>query len=255
MRPALPCLAAVFLTAVASAQDGVSPVSGYDFMAPPTQELQDDDFLNPGFFLVERGRALWEKAERGSGQSCASCHGDAAVSMRGVAARYPVHDPVAGGLVNLENRINGERETRLDLPPLPYESEALLALTAFLSLQSRGLPMDVATDGPALAHWERGRDYYMTRRGQLNLACNHCHDERPGERLRGDVLSQGQINAFPVWRLLWSGPGSRHRMFQWCNISLRADPAPLGSEAYLDLELYVASRGNGLPMEAPGVRR
>ena len=32
--------------------------------------------------------------------------------MKGVAARYPAQDPEAGGLLNLELRINREREVR-----------------------------------------------------------------------------------------------------------------------------------------------
>ena len=49
--------------------------------------------------------------------------------------------------------------------------------------------------------------------------------------------------------------GSTHRMFAWCNNAMRAEPFPSASEEYLNLELYVAWRGRGLPIEAPAVRR
>ena len=48
---------------------------------------------------------------------------------------------------------------------------------------------------------------------------------------------------------------SRHRIFAWCNTSVRSEPYELGSPEYLALELYVAWRGRGLPIEAPAVRR
>jgi len=54
---------------------------------------------------------------------------------------------------------------------------------------------------------------------------------------------------------LWSEPGSRHRMFEWCMQSVRAEPYARGSQEFIALELYLASRGAGLLIEAPGVRR
>lgn len=232
-----------------------APVSGYAFLDDGTRALQDDDFLNPGFFAVERGAALWTRAEGAAGKSCADCHGTAADSMRGVAARYPAVDAATGALMNLEARINDERARRMQADPLVLEGADMIALTAYLSYQSRGMPMEVSIDGPARPFFDRGRDYYMQRRGQLDLACTHCHDGLVGQKLRGDTISQGQINGFPIYRILWREMGSRHRMFEWCNTSLRAEPHALGSPEYLELELYLAWRGRGLPIEAPAVRR
>jgi sulfur-oxidizing protein SoxA len=48
---------------------------------------------------------------------------------------------------------------------------------------------------------------------------------------------------------------SLHRMFAWCNTSLRAEPHAAGSAEYLALELYVAWRGRDLAVETPAVRR
>ena len=56
---------------------GAAPemLSGYAFLTPETQALQDDDFANPGMLWVESGQRIWsEAAER-----CAvlpGCHGD-----------------------------------------------------------------------------------------------------------------------------------------------------------------------------------
>ena len=229
--------------------------SGYLFLGEDTRALQDDEFLNPGMFAVETGRELWSRVEGEEGKSCASCHGDAAESMRGVAARYPQYDEDLGALINLELRINHERTDRMKAEPYQYESEPMLALTAFVSYQSRGMPMEVDIDGPAREYFERGEEFYFTRRGQLDLACSQCHNDYAGSKLRGDVISQGHINGFPIYRLLWSAMGSRHRMFRWCNTSIRAEPYDYGSEEYLSLELYVAWRGRRLPIESPAVRR
>jgi sulfur-oxidizing protein SoxA len=229
--------------------------SGYTYLSEDNQRLQDDDFANPGLLWVEQGRTLWHQPDDTTGMSCASCHGDATASMRGVRMRYPHFDSQRGKLINLEQQINRCREQRMQALPYPYESETLLALTTFVSWQSRELPMHISIDGPAQPFFEAGRAFYMQRRGQLDLACTHCHDQYAGQRLRGDVISQGQSNGFPIYRHTWQTLGSTHRMFAWCNTSVRAEPYPLGADEYVNLELFVAWRGRGLPVETPAVRR
>jgi L-cysteine S-thiosulfotransferase len=227
--------------------------SGTLYLSPETRLLQDDDFLNPATFAVERGEALWTAMQPGSDRACGSCHEPS--SMRGVAARYPAWDAGLGRVVDLTGRINDERARRLGLPPLGYEAADMLALTAWLGHLSKGMPIEVDIDGPARPWFEEGKAFFFARRGQLNIACAQCHDDLAGHKLRGDTISQGQINGFPIYRLIWRAVASRHRMFEWCNTSLRAEPYPAGSRAYVALELYLAWRGRGLPVEAPAVRR
>ena len=54
--------------------------------------MQDDDAANPGMLWVLDGEALWRRPEGPDRKSCADCHGDAGISMSGVAARYPAYD-------------------------------------------------------------------------------------------------------------------------------------------------------------------
>lgn len=229
--------------------------SGYSFQSRETQAMQDDDLANPGSLWVQEGEALWRRAAGPAGLSCASCHGDAAVSMKGVATRYPAFDAAAGRVLNLEQRINRCRADRQQAPPFAYESRELLALTAYVAHQSRGMPVQVAIDGPARPFFEARRDFYSTRLGQLNLACKHCHEENWGRELRGERLSQGYGNAYPIYRLEWQTLGSLERRLRSCNIGVRAEPYPYGAQEYVNLELFLAWRARGLPVETPGVRR
>jgi sulfur-oxidizing protein SoxA len=229
--------------------------SGYLYLGDQTRALQDDDFLNPGMFAVDYGRDLWNSVEGTEGFSCASCHGDAEQTLQGVATRFPRYDARRDRIINLELMINRERAERMGAAPYDYESEELLALTAYIANQSRGMPLEVDITGPAEPFFEAGRAFYFERRGQLDLSCAQCHDDRAGMLLRGDLLSQGQVNGFPFFRLMWDSIASTHRMFEWCNVSVRAEPYRLGSDEYLNLELYLAWRGRGLPIEAPAVRR
>ena len=84
------CLGAVTASAADARAD--TRRSGYDDMSPATQAMQRDDTLNPAMLWVQEGEALWNTQAGGAQKSCAGCHGDAASSMRGVAARYPAWD-------------------------------------------------------------------------------------------------------------------------------------------------------------------
>ena len=72
--------------------------------------------------------------------------------------------------------------------------------------------------------------------------------------IRADHLSQGQINGFPTYRLKWAGLGSSHRRFKGCMDNIRAKPFKRGSDEFTALEVYLASRSNGLSVETPAVR-
>jgi sulfur-oxidizing protein SoxA len=175
--------------------------------------------------------------------------------MKGVATRYPRIDPGAARLVNLEGRINLCRVRHQDAEPLAYESEKLLALTAYVAFQSRGMPVDVAIDWQNRRHFERGRNFYHRRLGQMNLACVHCHQHNWGRRLLAETITQGHGNGYPAYRLEWQTIGSLHRRLRSCLYGVRAEMLPAGSDELLDLELFLAWRAKGLPIETPGVRR
>jgi len=227
--------------------------SGSAFLGSDLRALQNDAFANPGMLWVERGEKLWSEPAGKGRQSCASCHQDA--SMRGVAASYPKIDKAGGKLVNLEDRINLCRTGRMGAEPLRYESEELLGLTAYIARQSLGLPIATRIDGAARVHFEAGRASYHLRRGQMNLSCAHCHDAQWGKRLLSETISQGHPNAYPAYRMEWQTIGSLQRRIRACLSGIRAEMLPYGSQEYLDLELYLAWRAQGLPIETPGVRR
>ena len=247
-------LVAILLTALSpAAMAGDRPISGSEFLLPETKALQDDDFANPGMLWVELGTKLWA-APAAAGPACQNCHGEPQ-TMRGVGAQYPKWSAAENRVMSLEQQINRCRSERQHAPPLAYGSDELLGLTALVMRQSHGMPLTVATDGPAAAAYERGRHYYETRRGQLNLACSSCHVDHVGGRLRGETISQGQANGFPIYRQLWQDIGSVGRMIAWCNEAVRAEPLSEGSPMAVDLELYLKARGNGLAIETPAVRR
>ena len=227
--------------------------SGYTFAQPETRAIQEDDFENPAFLLVDAAAELWETAEGEAGKSCADCHEDVE-SMKGVGTRYPIYFEPWGKLMNVEQRINQCRVDNMKAEPWKYESDALLGMTMLVKLQSRGMPMEVSIDGPAAPFYEKGKAFYEERRGQLDMACAHCHVDNAGTMLRANLLTQGQPNGFPTYRLKWQKAGSLHRRLRGCNKQVRAKPFKAGSDEYVNLELYISHRANGLPVETPAVR-
>jgi sulfur-oxidizing protein SoxA len=227
--------------------------SGFSFMTPDTQAIQNDDTSNPGLLWVKDGEALWTVKTGAAKKSCADCHNDPG-SLRGVAAHYPAFDPVETRPVTLEQRINLCRSRHQRAAPLPWESRELLALTALVGRQSRGLPITPDTDKNLAPFLAAGRDLYTQRQGQLNLGCANCHDDNWDKHLAGSPITQGHPTGYPEYRLEWQTLGSLQRRLRSCIAGIRAEPYAYGALELVELELYLMSRAAGLPVETPAVR-
>jgi sulfur-oxidizing protein SoxA len=222
--------------------------SGYDFMGRETRAMQDDDATNPGMLWVLDGEALWNRKAGAADKACAGCH----QSMKGVAARYPALH--SGKLINLDQRINLCRTEQQKAPALQLEGRELLALSAYIGRQSRGLPIEIAVPEKAKPFLESGRAAFNRRQGQLNLACAQCHDALPGNKLAGNPIPQAHPTGYPIYRLEWQGLGSLQRRLRNCMIGVRAEPYAYGSPEFVELELYLMWRARGMKLETPAVR-
>jgi L-cysteine S-thiosulfotransferase len=245
---------AVSISATAAEIPLAERKSGYDFMGPDSRAMQDDDTANPGMFWVLDGEALWKRKAGAAEKSCADCHGDAAASMRGVAARYPAFDAARGRPIDLEQRINICRADQQKATPFSFESKELLALTAFIGRQSRGMPIEAGSDERAKPFVEAGRELFNRRQGQLNLSCAQCHDDNWGQKLAGAPIPQGHANGYPIYRLEWQTLGSLQRRLRNCIVGMRAEPYAFGAPEYVDLELFLMWRARGMKVETPAVR-
>ena len=174
--------------------------------------------------------------------------------MKGVAARYPAFDAALRRPVNLEERIKLCRSERQKAPPLAFESRDLLALTAYVARQSRGLPIAIVIDERTLPFLDAGREAFHRRQGQLNLACSQCHDDHWSGKLAGSPITQAHPTGYPLYRLEWQGLGSLERRLRGCLTGVRAESYPYGAPELVNLELYLMRRANGMRMETPAVR-
>lgn len=226
--------------------------SGWLFHDPSTQKMELDDFDNPGMNGEANGETEWSAVDGSEGKSCASCHGDLA-KMKGVRAQMPKVNK-AGDLWSMEDYINNCRTKRMGADAWKWNSANMQDMVAAISVQSRGMPMDVQTDGPAAKFWKEGEKMYYTRTGMLQLSCASCHEQHYGDYIRAEHLSQGQLNGFPTYRLKTGTLVSIHNRLKGCIRDTRAHTYKEGSQELRVLELYVASRSNGLSVEGVAVR-
>ena len=102
---------------------------------------------------------------------------------------------------------------------------------------------------------ERGRALFEQRIGQLDLSCARLpRRSTAGRRLGGSPIPQAHATGYPIYRLEWQGLGSLQRRLRACMSGVRAEPFAWGAPEWIELELFLAWRARGMPMETPAVR-
>lgn len=228
--------------------------SGYATMSPVTRALQDDDSQNPAMLWVKDGEVAWQRAEGSANKSCASCHGDAKKTMRGVAARFPAYSATLGRVINLQQQVNVCRASQQKAQALPLEHQTLIALESFVALQSRGMPVNPPSDPKLTEVQQKGEVLFHQRVGQLDLSCHDCHTQQAGRSLAGNLIPQAHPTGYPIYRLEWQGVGGLQRRLRNCMVGVRAEPYAFGGIEMVALEAFLARRAEGLKWEAPAVR-
>lgn len=207
----------------------------------------------PYDFAVDDGKTAFEKPFA-NGKTYADCFPNKGVGIR---QTFPYFDARTGEIITLDLAINRCREANGE-KPLKYQVGEMAALTAYMSDSSRGKPFEIKIpdDPRARAAFEAGKQYFFTRRGQLNFSCASCHVNAAGERLRGDILAPalGILASFPLYRSDWGSMGTIDRRFISCNQQTRAEPLPPQDPVYRNLEYYLSYMSNGIPIAGPGTR-
>ncbi len=231
-------------------------ISGWHYRTPETRAIETDTFQNPGMLGVEQGEEIWNTVEGSEGKSCASCHDDAATSMKGVGAAYPKWDEDSSKPINIEGRINKCRVENMGAEAYKFDKGGQKPLTAYIKHQSLGMPVELdLSQGEMQSWWDQGKETYYKRTGQLNLSCASCHEQNNGKYIRADHLSQGNVNGFPTYRLKQNKLISLHNRFRGCIRDTRAEFPAAFSDTLMGLEVYTTWRGTGLSVETPAVRQ
>lgn len=266
----LTCLTATSITAFASPQSDLKAYQSYfkerfpgvafqDFgngiyalNKPLREQWENMEEFPPYEIAVDEGKDIFERKFK-NGKTLGSCFENDGI---GIAQNYPYFDEKRGMVITLPLAVNDCRKANGE-KPYGWKKGKLAAVVAYMAYTSRGKPIDIKVESSAAtAAYEKGKNFYYTRRGQLNLACAHCHVDYAGNKIRGNILSTGlgQTSHFPVYRSKWGGLGTLHRRFGGCNKQVRAKPFKAQSEEYRDLEYFLTYMSNGIDINAPGSR-
>ncbi len=232
---------------ISAHQDGVYALDA----GAREQWLELEDFP-PYEIAVDEGAELFS-TPFADGDDFSACFGDGVVKHN-----YPYFDAKEATVVTLEMAVNSCLASHGE-PQLAYDSAEMSALVGYMAYESRGQTVDLATPTTSaeLAAYNRGKQFYQSRRGQLDFACSHCHVQIVGNKLRAETLSAsiGHVTHWPAYRFKWQELGGLHRRFQECNSQVGAEALELQSEAYRDLEYFLTYMANGLQWNGPSTRK
>ncbi len=261
------------------------PLSG---MATPQEDLEAfrdiykkrypdtpfNDYINGVYSIDADSREQWEEIEEfppyelnlttgeelfnkpfANGKTYGSCFENGGIGIR---QNYPYFDTDRGEVITLELAINECRKKNGE-KPLKWKKGPLADISAYMAYTSRGkvFNTEIPDDPRALAAYERGKKFYYTKRGQLNMACADCHIHYTGMVLRTELLGPGlgQTTHFPVYRSKWGSLGTLHRRYGGCNKQVRAKPFKAQSQQYRELEYFHTYMAKGLEVNGPGARK
>jgi sulfur-oxidizing protein SoxA len=203
---------------------------------------------------IDEGEEIWNKPFA-NGKQFKDCFPDGP----GIAGKYPHWDKERGMVITLPLALNECREANGE-KPLKYKKGKINALLSYVTFHSRGQITNVVVpedDPRAMEAYEKGKQFYFAKRGQLNFSCANCHMQNAGMNIRTEMLSPalGHTTHFPVYRAKWGDMGTLHRRFSGCNKQVRAKPFKAQGEQYRNLEYFLTSLSNGLPLNGPGARK
>ena len=228
---------------------------------------------NPAELWEARGEALW-KEKRGPKQaSLEQCDiGLGAGVVKGAYTVLPKYFADTGKVQDLESRLVTCMETLQGIP----EAEAkknhfgsgpkrspMEALVAWISSQSRGMPMNVSLSHPEEKEaYEIGKRMFFYRAGPHDFSCATCHS-RDNQRIRLQELpnltnpkdAQRAYTTWPGYRVSQGEVRTMQHRLNDCYRQQRFPEPEYGSDAITALTMYLARNANGGVYNAPAVKR
>lgn len=204
----------------------------------------------PYELAIAKGKKFWDK------NNMSSCFKNGG---KGIAHKYPRWDSKKGEVRTLIADLNACLVKKGKKPIKNLKKGKMAQVEAYVRDMARGkrIKPDINfKNKKALAVYEKGKQFYWARRGQLNFSCAHCHISGSGKKVGGNIMgaSLGHTAGFPVYRSKWGGLGTLHRRYGGCNKQVRYKPLKAQSAAYTALEVYETYMSTGIPLAAPSQR-
>ena len=261
------CSLAVLASATVSAQQ---PRTTVEEIERYRQALGDG---NPAELWEARGEELWKEARGPNKVSLEKCDlGLGPGVVKGAYAMLPKYFADTGKVEDLESRLvtcmvklQGipVEEAKKDHFGGPGKKSTNEALVAYITSQSRGVPMNVAANHPKEQEaYELGRQMFFHRGGPYDFGCVTCHGA-DGQRIRlqdlPNLTKQADARrAYTTWPAYRVSQGEL-RTFQWrlndCFRQQRFPELKFLSEGSIALTMYLAKNANGGVFNAPAIKR
>ncbi len=274
----------VALALAAGAALAVPAVAAQAASAPAAKESAADGIAqyremlgeggNPAELIEMTGEELWAEKRGPKAVSLEQCDlGQGPGVVKDAYAHLPRYFDDTGRVMDLESRLvhcmvtlQGMDEKEVTKKPFSgrgdYSSD-IEALVGYIVGQSRGTPLAVPQDHPQeKASFERGKQIFFFRGGPYDFACASCHSVN-GQRIRLQDLpnltnAEAARAAYTSWPAYRVSQGALRTM-QWrlndCFRQQRMPYLKYGSQASIDLTVFLAVNANGGKMAAPGLKR
>lgn len=264
-------LAVTAATAV-FAQAATAQESTSDGIAAYREMLSDGG--NPAELIEMTGEELWAEKRGPKAASLEQCDlGKGPGVVKDAYAQLPRYFDDASRVMDLESRLvhcmvnlQGMDEKAVTKKPFSGSgdySTDLEALVGFVVGQSRGTPLSVPQDHPQeKAALERGKQIFFFRGGPYDFACASCHSV-DDQRIRLQDLpnltksgpARAAYNSWPAYRVSQGALRSMQWRLNDCFRQQRMPHLKYGSQASIDLTVFLAVNANGGEMAAPGLKR
>jgi sulfur-oxidizing protein SoxA len=228
---------------------------------------------NPAELWEARGDAIWKEKRGPKKASLEQCDlGLGPGVVRGAYTVLPKYFADTGKVEDLESRlvscmvaIQGFTPEQAKKDPFggPGKKVAMDALVAFITSESRGLPMNVAIRHPKEQEaFDMGKQIFFHRGGPYDFSCATCHGVN-NQRIRLQDLPnllnpRDAKRAYTTWPAYRVSQGEV-RSFQWrlydCFRQQRFPELEFASPASVALTMFLAYNANGGKFDAPAIKR
>jgi sulfur-oxidizing protein SoxA len=228
-------------------------IGNYAFNSAGVLTYEEIKEMPPYEDAIDAGAALYEK-KFANGNSLAICFPDPTIG-----GDYPMFDESRKAVVTLTQAIN-ECVTANGEKKWNEKKGDMANAQAFFANKTKEAEKKVnikIESAEAAAAYERGKEFYYTQRGYLNLSCATCHVQGAGQRVRNESLSQllGHTTHFPVYRLKWQGVGTLERRMEGCVKDQGQNPIKPSSKEMKELLYFMAYMSNGMAVDGPDIRK
>jgi L-cysteine S-thiosulfotransferase len=265
MRAAFVVGALVILTGSALAQTK----STADGIAEYRALLADG---NPADLFEAKGEALWAQKRGPKNASLEGCDlGKGPGVVKGAFVELPRWFADTQKVQDLESRLLSCMQNLQGLDAAAIAATAfgkgeqvkLEALVAYVSAQSRGLPLNLPQQHPQeRVMYEVGKRVFYFRGGTHDFSCASCHGEE-GKRIRLQDLPQltknpGSADGFAAWPAYRVSSGELWSMQRRLNDCYRQQRFPYpgyASDVTVALGVYMGVNAKGARSTAPSIKR